>query len=747
MSRILVLLLAGLLLPLGSLVASPVPEGARGVGAVDDGDPRVEARLLFDHSVATAGGKLRAGVYFELDRGWHIYWRNPGESGLPTQLDWQVEAAQVGPVQLPGPEVFTEGGLTTYGYSGEVLLASDVTFDEGARGMQAVRVTAKFLVCRVRCIPGQVQLARTISIGADARLADDRTRALFDRYAARVPVAPSSFDLALDAIYSQSAVRPGDSFRAAIVVVPCAGANRERCPQYALGKANPAEAFVPDQIDSVQIRVTGARPHPFSPGGFLINLEGTAEELDPGQRVRLRGVLAVRVPELGVRWVEVDLDLPTAQAGAQVVATENPWLEPLASSALGVTLFRAILLALLGGVILNLMPCVLPVLAIKVFGVTELAHQNRSEVLRHGFAYTAGILATMLVLAGVVVALRAAGTAVGWGFQFQEPLFVGAISIVLLLFALNLFGVFEIGFDATRLGRVGEEATGPARSFFEGLLAAVLATPCSAPFLGTAVGFAFASSTPVILGIFLAIGLGLAAPYLLVTWFPTWARLIPRPGAWMIQLRRGLGFALLATLVWLVWLTGRTVGPDGVAALLALLLGIAFVSWIYGALQSSGRRSTARVVGLGVVVLAVGGLVASPAPAPIETEVSESGTLEWRVFGPGAVQAELARGRPVFVEFTADWCLTCKANERFVIGDARVQAELERLDVVIFRADWTRRDETIRSELARFGRAGVPMYLLYSPRDPDRPQILPELLTVDLTLNALRGLEARANPV
>ncbi len=747
MSRIAPGLLAALLLSFETWAAPAVPEGARGVGAVDGGDARVEVRLLFDRPAARAGETVRAGVYFELDRGWHIYWRNPGESGLPTELEWQVKGAQVGPVQLPAPEVFSEGGLTTYGYSGEVLLASDVTFEPGTRGEQLVRVSVKFLACQVRCIPGKVELARSILIGPKGRPAHDETRALFDRYAARVPVSPTAFDLALDAIYSQSAIRPGDSFKAALVAIPCAGAARAQCPRHAPGRTSPVEAFVPDRIDSVKLRVTGARPHPFSPGGFLINLEGKAGDRDPGQQPRLRGVLAVRVPELGVRWVEVDLELPTAEAGALVTATENPWLEPLANSGMGVTFLRAVLLALLGGVILNLMPCVLPVLAIKVFGITELAHRSRGEVLKHGFAYTAGILATMLLLAGVVVALRAAGAAVGWGFQFQEPLFVGAISIVLLLFALNLFGVFEIGFDAARLSRVGEGASGPARSFFEGLLAVVLATPCSAPFLGTAVGFAFASSTPVIVGIFLAIGLGLAAPYLLVTGSPAWARVIPRPGIWMVHLRRGLGFALLATLVWLVWLTGRTVGTDGVAALLALLLGIAFVSWIYGALQSSGRQTAARVVGLGVVVLAVAGLVASPAPGPTDPGVSGSGALEWRTFDPGAVQEELARGRPVFVDFTADWCLTCKANERFVIGDARVQAELERLGVVTFRADWTRRDETIRSELARFGRAGVPMYLLYSPRDPDRPQILPELLTVDLTLNALRRLEANAKNI
>ena len=747
MSRSVGLLLVALLLSFDVLAAPPAPHGPRGVGALDGDDPRVEAQLLFDRTAARAGEKLRAGVYFELDRGWHIYWRYPGEAGLPTELEWKLEGAQVGPVQLPAPQVFSEGGLTTYGYSGEVLLASDVTFDPRTRGKQLVRVTAKFLACRVRCIPGQVELARSILIGPKGRPVHDETRALFDHFMDRVPVSPGSFDLALDAIYSQDAVRPGDSFRAALVAVPCAGANQADCPGYAPGRARPAEAFVPDRIDSVKLRVTGTRPHPFFPGGFLINLEGKAGALNPDLGARLRGVLAVRVPDLGVRWVEVDLNLPTAQAGTQVVATENPWLEPLASSAPGVTFFRAILLALLGGVILNLMPCVLPVLAIKVFGITELAHQSRSEVLKHGFAYTAGILATMLLLAGVVLALRAAGTAVGWGFQFQEPLFVGAISIVLLLFALNLFGVFEIGFDATRVSRIGEKATGPTRSFFEGLLAVVLATPCSAPFLGTAVGFAFASSTLVIVGIFLAIGLGLAAPYLLVTCFPMWARLIPRPGAWMIQLRRGLGFALLATLVWLVWLTGRSVGTDGVAALLALLLGIAFVSWIYGALQSSGRRGAARVVGLGVVVLAVGGLIATPAPTPVSPEGVETGALRWLPFDPAAVQAELARGRPVFVDFTADWCLTCKANERFVIADPRVQAELERLGVVTFRADWTRRNEAIRAELARFGRAGVPMYLLYSPEDPSRPEILPELLTVDLTLNALRRLEAGAKNI
>jgi thiol:disulfide interchange protein DsbD len=351
----------------------------------------------------------------------------------------------------------------------------------------------------------------------------------------------------------------------------------------------------------------------------------------------------------------------------------------------------------------------------------------------------------MAVLAATVVGLRAGGTAVGWGFQFQEPLFVAAISAVLLVFALNLFGVFEIYVDATRLSQVGQTGSGPRRSFFEGLLAVAVATPCSAPFLGTAVGFAFASSASVILAIFLAVGLGLASPYLLVTWVPGWAKLIPRAGPWMIRLRQALAFLLLGTIVWLLWVIGRSVGIEGMTGLLAFLVAVAFATWIFGALQAAQRTRAALGAALGVGGLAVAWLLALPLEAR-ETRAPAAGAAEslaWRAFDPAEIRAQLGEGRPVFVYFTADWCLTCKVNERMVLSDARVEAELARLDVAIFKADWTRRDETIRTELARFGRAGVPMYLVYSPEAPTRAELLPELLTVDLLVDALREAAPR----
>ncbi len=743
-SPVLALLaLSWLLLPVPGRASIQVPESAFGAGAVDEKNPRVEARLLIDASVVRAGEPVRAGVLFDLDRSWHMYWRNPGESGLATELEWDVQDASVGPVQWPAPEVFSEsdGFITTYGYADQVLLGNELTFAHSARGDRTVAVEVDFLVCRVRCIPGHLRLERTVRVGPESVPPDAETRALFDRYAERVPVAPEDLDLMFDVAYSQDRIRPGDEFRAAVVVLPCAGGGGDRCDEHAIGTMDPAHAFVPDRIASVDLRVSGSSPHPFTKGGFLITLDGRASPDDPGEDQRIRGVVAVRDPDGRVRHVDVDLPLPRARPGTSIVAIDNPWLDPITPAGVGggLSLWRAIAFAFLGGIILNLMPCVLPVLAIKVCGIAELAHQSRRTVLVHGALYTAGILVTMLALGVTVLALRTAGTAVGWGFQFQEPLFIVAISSILVVFALNLFGVFEITVDATAMSRVGESATGARRSFFEGLLAVIMATPCSAPFLGTAVGFAFASSAPVILSVFAAIGLGLAAPYLVVTWVPGWARLIPRPGAWMVQLRSVLGFALLATVVWLCWVMGRSTGVDGLVTLLGFLFLVAFIAWLFGSLQGARFFRTAR----GAAVVLGGGAVAVLLSLPLEPTSSEANpgaglVRDWEAFDPSAIQAELSNGRPVFVYFTADWCLTCKANELFVIADERVQSEFDALDVATYKADWTHRDERIRAELARFGRAGVPMYLLYSPDYPTRPKVLPELLTVDLVVEALR---------
>jgi len=734
--RWICLLLALPSLGLNAAAAPEVPEGAYGEGAgsgPQGSRPKVRARLLVDSEVVEPAGSLRVGVLFDLEPRWHMYWRNPGQSGLPTEVAWYVNGVDIGPLRWPAPRVFSEaeGSITTYGYEDRVLLWSRAVVRPGVAGQVVLRAETKFLVCRIQCVPGEISLERTVRVGSPARTAAAEELELFGIWEERLPIPPKAAGLELEALYSQSEIRPGDEFRAAIAVV---GADR-------LGSRRSGGAFVPDAMSGIELAVTGSRPHPFAERGVMVTLlgEASADEVDPA--TRLRGVLRVQDGSQP-RFVDVDLEIPRAEPGAAVVALDNPWLYPLEAPALGIPLWEALALALLGGLLLNAMPCVLPVLAIKVFSITELAQRGRAEVLRNGAAYAAGVLLSMLALALVVLVLQAGGTAVGWGFQFQEPLFVAVVSTVLVVFALNLFGVFEVSVDAARLSRVGEGGSGTRRSLFEGLLAVVVATPCTAPFLSTAVGFAFASPPATIIGIFLAIGAGLAAPFVLITWVPAWARLIPRSGPWMLQLRKGLGFALVATVVWLLWVVGRSVGTDGQTWLLGFLVLVSFAVWIYGALQSSRRQGVVRVLGLALVLLIVVGLIWLPLESgsgPTLAEASGEGGL--RRFDPAAVSTELAQGRPVFVFFTADWCLTCKVNERAVLSSAQVQAELERAGFVSFKADWTRRDETIRRELARFGRAGVPMYLMYDPDDPMHPELLPELLTVDGFIEAVRRVE------
>ncbi|HTO52312.1 MAG TPA: protein-disulfide reductase DsbD domain-containing protein [Myxococcota bacterium] len=710
--------------------AIPVPATAVAVAAPDAVKPRVEVRLLIDATPAP-GRVARVGALFRLDPGWHLYWRNPGESGLPTNVSWQVDGGEVGPLAWPAPEVFRDEqlGESSYGYSGQVLLASDLVRLGPPQGPRAVRVDADFLVCHDQCIPGKVSLSRdldrALAGGASAELAT-RTHELFERFAARVPVPAAKGGVELAARALELGAKPGDPIRAQLTVRPCARAGDSADSECGVESA----AFIPDQ--SALVALSDARSDAPSPatGAFTLALAG--HSLGEPAAARLAGVLELRQSGGGVRFVELDLPL-AGESGAVAPsgASDSP------------SFGYALLLALVGGLILNAMPCVLPVLALKVFALADLGRQSRQETTAHALGYFVGIEVTMLALASGVVALRAAGTYVGWGFQFQEPRFALAITLLLVGFALNLFGVFEIG-SPTALASVGQDATGIGRSFFDGLLAVVLATPCSAPFLGTAVGFAFAGSAAAIVAIFAAIGLGLAAPVCLVALAPVTARYMPRSGAWMGKLRVGLGFALLASAIWTLWIFGRTAGADALAGALALCLALGLCAWLYGLFQLADRPGRGLVLAAGVAALALTALrpLWSAPPAAAALSHSPAAHAGWRPFDRGAIAAELSGGRPVFVDFTAAWCLTCAVNERAVIADARVQAELSRADFALFKADWTLRDDDIRRELAHFGRAGVPLYVVYHPDAPGAPRVLSELLTIESLLDALRAGES-----
>ncbi|MFQ5513340.1 MAG: protein-disulfide reductase DsbD family protein [Myxococcota bacterium] len=743
----LVLLLALAGAP-GAQARLDVPEGALHRGIVLRDEAQVEARLLVDAVALRPGDDFSVGVLFDLEPGWHIYWRHPGKVGLPTVIRWTLSHATPGELEWPAPEVFVEGdgSLTSYGYTDQVLLFAPARLARTARGEIEIRAEVEYLACDHECIPGEARLSRRLPVAAKTKPAPDRVLELFQRYGERLPAPPEALDLSVEVLYSQSAIRPGDAFRTALALVACQGHTDlpHECPIVRPAPPSIRQVFAQDRIPEIELTVTDSRRHPRVPSGWLVTLAGLAGPEDPGEDQHLRGVVALERGDDTPIWVEVDLPLPRARPGSEVAVFDHPWLEPRAYLAGGapasLPLWQAVLLGLLGGLILNLMPCVLPVLAIKVLGVAELAHEGRRQVLRHGAAYAAGVILTMLLLASVISTLRGVGSAVGWGFQFQEPLFLATLSVVLFVFALNLFGVFQIYSQGGRLARAGLRAAGVRRSFFEGLLAVVVATPCSAPFLGTAVGFALASPTPVIFAVFAAIGLGLAAPYALITLVPGWARVIPRPGPWMERVRALLGFGLLGTVIWLARVMGTTTGAAGMTALLVLLLAVAAACWLYGITQGSGRLPRLGGVTLAAALVVTTGFLTLRFPeSASEPASSGEGAIAWEPFNPERIRAAVADGRTAFVDFTADWCITCGVNERLVLQSPVVVHELERLDVATFKADWTRRNETIRRELARHGRAGVPMYLIYRPNAPDDPILLPELLTIDGVVEALRA--------
>ena len=720
--------LLALLAPSGARAEPPipVPPTAVAVSAADAVKPRVEVRLLIDATPAP-GRVARVGALFRMDPGWHVYWCNPGESGLPTRVHWQVDGGELGPLAWPAPQVFRDAELdeSSYGYTDSVLLASDLVALPPPGGPRAVRVETDFLACKDQCIPGKVSLSRdldrALAGGGSAEMAR-RTHALFERFAERVPRPASALGVAVGVNDVRLAARAGEPVSARLTVHPCGSSDSLEDAECGIESA----AFIP--FASPALAFSDATSGPPTPGARAFTLAVEGKSLADGLAdARVAGVLELRRSGGGARFVELDLPL---------AANESP-------AAGRPSLGYAFALALLGGLILNGMPCVLPVLALKVFALADIGRQSRRETVAHAAGYFAGVELTMLALALAVVALRSAGTYVGWGFQFQEPRFALGMTLLLVGFALNLFGVFEIG-SPSSLASVGQNATGVGRSFFDGLLAVVLATPCSAPFLGTAVGFAFAGSAAGIVGIFIAIGFGLAAPVCLVALSPVTARFVPRSGPWMGKLRTGLGFALLASAVWTLWIFGRTAGTDALAGALALCLGLGLAAWLYGLQQAADRsgRGLALAAGVTLAALFASHPIWNARAASPEVSHSESAS-GWRAFDREAIAAELRGGRPVFVDFTAAWCLTCAVNERTVIADSHVQAELARGNFALFKADWTLRDEGIRQELARFGRAGVPLYVVYRPEAPAAPRVLSELLTIDALLDALQPGDAR----
>jgi thiol:disulfide interchange protein/DsbC/DsbD-like thiol-disulfide interchange protein len=710
------------------------PASAMSTGAPDEGNPRVETELRVDVSQVKPGDAFRVAVHFRMDPGWHIYWKNPGDSGLSTEVSWDTPGVTVGELRWPFPSTFRtpDGFIVSYGYGEEVILFAEARASEQATGSLTLSAAVDALVCEQRCIPAEMLLSRSLPVGTET-VRDAESTAAFDAAQSRVPLTTESAGLTMALALDSEKLKTGQPFTGTLTVSASDGK--------LLSSVEP-DFFVPERIRG--IKAMGLTLE--APGRF--RLKGEAAPNAPKEDPRLKGVLRLGTAQTGYRAVELDLPLASV---VPVAKKPPPAMAPIAASAAapqvqavapagaasGVSLGMALLFAFLGGAILNLMPCVFPVLALKAYGFTRMAQEDRGRVGGHALAYTGGIIGTMLLLAGVVLAVRAGGHSVGWGFQFQEPLFVSAVCAVLVAFALNLFGVFHVGTDGTALAGKVDASKGVVRSVGEGVLAVVLATPCSAPMMGTAVGFAFAAGTGTVLAIFTALGLGLALPFCALVMVPGLAKRLPKPGVWMERAKQLLGFALLGTAAWLVWVMGGLAGVDGMGRLLAFLVAVALGAWLYGLAQAAGgTRRLVGVVAALVVLVATGGFTLRfDGTAPTARASTVSSAQPW---DEAAVAAALKAGQPVFIDFTADWCLTCKFNERTVLAREEVRSTFTRHQVAFFVADWTRRDAVITAKLGEHGRAGVPMYLVISPSAPDRPEVLPELLTADTVIQAVR---------
>jgi thiol:disulfide interchange protein len=666
----------------------------------------LQSRLVAESDAAVPGTRLTLGLLLEHDPHWHTYWRNPGDSGLPTELDLALPDGVVAePIAWPHPRRFELSDIVNFGYDGRRLLPVTIAIpDDFTAASLAVRASADWLICEVECIPGKAEYAFELPVASRAGI-DKRWAADFAVARADQPSpAPGTFAVAVD----------GDA-----VVLTLRGLDENAAPA--------RWQWFPETPEWV---ANGARPQ-------------WTRAADAWEGRWPKSEYFASMPK-DVAMVAVDGGDKAWRFAAVSAAAAAPAPPPAGDVPDPLGLLPALLFAFLGGLVLNLMPCVFPVLSIKAMGALGSA-DDRAELRRHGVWYALGIVATFLLLAASLLALRAGGEQLGWGFQLQEPRFVAGIALLLFAMALSFSGVWELGGRFVGAGQRLTEGHGARASFFTGALAVVVASPCTAPFMGTALGWALAQPAVAALAVFAALGLGLAAPMLLFGFVPALARALPRPGAWLEGFRQLLAFPLYLTVVWLLWVYGEQTSPLDMAWLLAALTSLAFALWLIGrrpALHASPRlRVAATLVSSAALLLALAlPLTASvTAPVAVRTAVQANGDAAAEPWSEARLAELRAAGRPVLVNMTAAWCITCLANERVALSTDTVREALAAREVVYLKGDWTRRDEAITRYLQRYGRSGVPLYVLYPP-DGGAPQVLPQLLTADGVADAIRSM-------
>ena len=680
----------------------------------------VEAELISEMAAIEPGAPFWVALSLKHDPHWHTYWANPGDSGLETMLQWDLpDGFEAGEIHWPYPEYIEMSGLVTYGYERHVLLLVEMTPPADLETGEPVtlKVRADWLECKEVCLPGDADLALTLDVEESERPDPERA----EQFASARKELPLE-----DAGWTFEGLRSEGQMT--IHVLPPDGFEDEIEDARFFALDPELVEYLPPQ----QWRATDR--------GYAFDLEQDATF--GHQPDRIRGVL---VADNGWRGPDSEraLYLNAELSEEEIVPVAAAPTEPEVSG-LGV----ALLFAFFGGLILNLMPCVFPVISIKIMGFVRQAEEEHTAIWKHGALFAFGVLVSFWILAGLLIALRAGGEQLGWGFHLQSPVFLIGMSVLFFLLGLNLFGVFEVGTAWLGLGQKATSSSSWTGSFFSGALATVIATPCTAPFMGAALGYALTLSPFEALAIFTFLGLGMASPYLLLSAYPKWLSRIPKPGPWMETLKQSMGWLLVATVVWLAWVLNIMAGGDAVIALIGVLFVVGIGAWVLGRWGTISRafpvRLTAKLV---ATVLMLGGLsggvVAAERFAPAELSAAGStgeGGVQWEPFTEERFEELRDEGKPVFINFTAAWCLSCQVNERVAFSTARVGEAFREREITALKADWTNRDETIGRILEGYGRNSVPFYVLYGEGTDADYVTLPEIVRPGMVLDALEEI-------
>lgn len=675
---------------------------AQGAPAPSTGrSENVEIELASGVATAAPGAIVPVALVQTIRDKWHTYWRNPGDSGTATEIAWTLPAGvTAGPIEWATPMALPFGPLVNYGYEGTVVLPVAITVPKDATPGAELRLTADvaWLECADICIPAEATVSLPIRIAATTT--PDGTWG--PRIEAARAALPRPFDGA-----ARVTIGNGVAFTASGGAL--AGVTAATFFPYSgtlIDHAAPQRASLGDGGLRIDLTISPVPVPPPAAGAT----EAGVLVLGEGANLRAFEVSATVGPPLDGAGGR-----PLAGAPATAAGGEAPLTLPL-----------ALLFAFLGGLILNLMPCVFPVLSLKALSLAHGAQTGTAR--RHGLLFLAGVMATFLTLAGLLIGLQAAGAGQGWGFQLQEPLFVGALALLFFAIGLNLLGVFEIGGSLQNLGGGLAGKSGDAGSFFTGALAVTAATPCTAPFMAGALGFAASQPPAVSLAVFAALGLGFALPMTALAFAPGLQKLLPKPGVWMDRLKQAFAFPMFGAAVWLAWVLTAQSGADGLLVLLTVAVALGLALWGL----ATFRRPMSRAITAGIALAAAAGVAMAMRPVP---------GLEPEPWSPQRVAALTTEGKGVFVNFTADWCVSCKVNERVALSSPDVAKAFADAGVTYLKGDWTNRDETIAAELAAHGRTGVPLYLYYAPGSTT-PVVLPQLLTPGIVTEALKGAPA-----